>query len=154
MPPNQKVDANAATRASFGKNSAKREFESALIYKLQRSGSFESNVDDASIGDTSTSPHLLVIWRFDDRAEYSVHALLIENSNTITWDENELKKLDYPPVSLLRDSCVIKNTWLLDNTTVLTASKWEKRTRTIEITISKGNGEKSCTKLPYSSSDM
>jgi hypothetical protein len=141
MPPDQKVDTNAMTRASFGQNAAKREFASTLIYKLQRKGSFESNVGNISTEYSSISPYLLVIWRSDNKSEYSVRVLLIERSNAATWDEDELKKLDYPPLSLLGDGYIIKNTWPLDNAAVLTASKWEKRARTIEITISEGTGK-------------
>jgi hypothetical protein len=122
-------------KAGFGKNTFKRGFESILIYKLQKKGRLESNADN-----TSTSPRLLVIWRSDNRYEYSVGVLLIKYNNRITLDE--LKKLDYPPLALLRNSCNTKNTWVLDDIKVLIISKWEKQTRTIEITISEGTKKK------------
>jgi hypothetical protein len=105
MPPNQKVNANTMTRASFGKNAAKSEFASILICKLQRKESIKSNADD-----TSTSHQLLIIWRSDNRYGHSVRVLLIQHKNTITLDEDKLKKLDYPPFTLLRNDRIIKNT--------------------------------------------
>jgi hypothetical protein len=39
-------------------------------------------------------------------------------------------------LALLRDDDIVKDTWLLDNVTVLmTALKWEKQIRTIEIAV-------------------
>jgi hypothetical protein len=137
IPPDQKVNANAVVRASFGKNVTKREFSSALIYKLQRKKRLGSDADN-----TSTSHQLLVIWRSDNRYGYFMRVLLVKHSNTITLDENTLKELDYPRFSLIRKSCNIKNTWALGDATVLmTTSKLEKQIRTIEITISEGTRE-------------
>jgi hypothetical protein len=134
MPPDQKVDANTMTRAIFGKNASKREFASVLIYRLRRKGYLESNTDNTSIGH-----QLLVIWRSDNRHEFAVRVLLIKHENTITLDEDKLKKLDYPSLTPLRNNCIIENTWVLDDATVLMiTSKWEKRIRTTKITISKG----------------
>jgi hypothetical protein len=149
MPPDQKLDANAMTRAIFGKNATRREFASALIYRLRRKGSLESNADNTSI-----SPQLLVIWRYDNRYEYSVRVMLIKHGNAIILNEDELKKLDYPHSTLLRNGRNIKNKWLLDNATVSITSKWEKQINTIKIAISEGNGEKDSMKPIYVPSNM
>jgi hypothetical protein len=128
------VDVNVTTRAIFGKDVIKRKFASVLIYRLQRKDNLKSNVDNASM-----SPQLLIIWRSDNRSEYSVRVLLIIHDNTITLNEDKLRELDYPHLTLLRNDCIIKNIWILDNTTALmTTSRWEKQIRTVEITISKG----------------
>jgi hypothetical protein len=137
IPPNQKVNANTMTRAGFGKNPVKREFTSVLIYRLQKKESFKSNADS-----TSTDHRLLVIWRSDDRYDFTVRVLLIKHRNTITLDKDKLKRLYYSSLAPLRDGCVIRNTWVLDDANVLmTTSKREKRIRTTEITISKGTKE-------------
>jgi hypothetical protein len=149
IPPDQKVDAKTTTRASFGKNVTKREFSSVLIYRLQRKGGLRSNVDDAS-----TSLQLLVIWRSDHKHGCSVRVLLIKHDSTITWNEDKLKELDCPHLALPRNDCIIKNTWLLDNATMLVTSKWKKRIRTIKITISKGTRRNGCMEPIQVSSDM
>jgi hypothetical protein len=131
------------------KNAVKREFTSVLIYRLQRKNNFESNVDN-----TLTNYRLLVIWRSDNRHEYSLGVLLIKHDNAITLDEDELKKLDYPPLVPLRNDRTIENTWALDNATVLvTTLKWEKRIRTTRIEISEGT-RKGNSMVPLRVSNM
>jgi hypothetical protein len=140
-PLDQKVDTNATARASFGRNATEKEFTSVLVYGLQRKECLEYNADNMPIKNASTSFKLLAIWRPDNTYEYSVRVLLIEHGGTTTWDEDELKKLNYQPLTLLRNGYSIKNTWVLDETTVLmTTSKWEMH-HTIEITISNGSKE-------------
>jgi hypothetical protein len=140
--PNQKVDVNTMTRTIFEENTSERGFTSVLTYKLRRKGSFESNEDNVSTENTSTSSQLLVIWRSDSQYECSIHVLLINHDNTITLNEDKVKELNYPSLTLLRNGHIVKNTWLLDYEAVLmTTSKWEKRIRKIEITISEGTEE-------------
>jgi hypothetical protein len=129
----QKVDTNAMTRASFGKEIFKDKFASVLIYKLQRKGRLksndQSNVDSAFTEDSSTS---------FNRTGYSVRALLIKHGNIIDWNEDTLEKLHSMYHALCRDD-EIEDTWLLDDATVLmTTSKWKKDSHAFEITISEG----------------
>jgi hypothetical protein len=133
IPPEQKVDADAITRASFAKDIAKDEFESALIYRLQRRKNFEPNADN-----TSTSLQLLIIWGYNIKSENRlfVRVLLIKHSNTITWNEDTLERLHSMHLALLRNDHVVRDTWLLDDVTVLiTTLKWKKEIDTTEITI-------------------
>jgi hypothetical protein len=148
MPPDQKVNVNTMIRASFGKNAARKEFASALIYRLQRKR-LESNEYGIS-----TNHQLLVIWRSDNRYKYLVQVLLIKHDNTTTLDEDKLKKLGYSPLTLLRTGRILRNVWLLDDAKVLITSDGEKRIRTIKITISKGTRENGCMKPLWISSDM
>jgi hypothetical protein len=150
--PGQKVDANTVTRASFGKNLFETKFTSALIYKLQRKKQLESNnqsdADVLSAEDASTSLQLLVIWRSDDqhRDKLFIRALLIKHSNTITWDRDTLEKLHSIYLALFRDDRNIKDTWLLDDETVLmTTSNWKYVSYTTKITISEGTREDDST---------
>jgi hypothetical protein len=141
--PDQKVDANTMTDASFGIEIFKTEFASALVYKLQRKKQFKSNdqtsVDNISTEDSSTNLQLLVIWNANEEYRYCVRALLIKHSNTITWYEDTLEKLHSMHLSLCRSDDVIEDTWLLDDVTALTTtSKWEEESRTFEITLSEG----------------
>jgi hypothetical protein len=119
------------TRASFGRNIINREFASALTYRLQKKRHLEYNADN-------TNYQLLVTWRFDNRYGFIVRVLLIKHDNAIALDEDKLKKLDYSSSTLLKNDRIIKNTWVLDDATVLITSKWKERIRTTEITISKG----------------
>jgi hypothetical protein len=140
--PDQKVDPNTMTRASFRREVTKSGFTGALIYKLRRKKPLEYNdkpdEDNASTEDTSTSFQFLVIWGLNDEYEYSIRALLIKHSNAITWNEDTLEKLHSMYLALLRDGLLREATWLLDDKTMLmTTSEW-KVGQTTEITISEG----------------
>jgi hypothetical protein len=142
MLPAQKVDVNAMTEASFGREIFKVEFASALLYKLQKKKHLKSsdqfNADSEFTEDSSTSLQLLVIWRFNESYWPCVRALLIKHSNTITWNKDTLEKLHSMHSSLCGDDDVIEDTWLLDDATVLmTTSKW-KVGQINEIIISEG----------------
>jgi hypothetical protein len=126
IPPSQKVDTNTTSRIGFRKNSIKYDFTAALIYRLQRKDRL--NVDDTNL-------RLLIVWRINDSHDFYVNAMLIKQSYTVTWDEDRLKKY----LALYKYHRIIEDTWLLDDTTVLsTTSKWGEIGRKAEITISKG----------------
>jgi hypothetical protein len=134
IPPDQEVDANTSTRISFAKEITKNEFTSALIYRLQRKN-IESNADNTSI-------QLLIIWKFDKMDEFSARVLLIKYSNTITWDDNMLKKLHAMDLTPLDDYADVSETWLLDDATMLTTTlMWDDEWPTLEITIETGNDD-------------
>jgi hypothetical protein len=136
--PDQKVDADAVIRTSFGKDAARKEFTSALIYKLQRKKHLESNANNTSTEDTSTSLQLLVIWGPITRYSFSVRALLIKHSITVTWNEDTLERLYSMHFALLKDNDIVKDTWLLDDATrLMTTSEWKGENCAIKITISK-----------------
>jgi hypothetical protein len=146
VPPDQKVNINAAIEVSFGRDVTKYEGASALLYKLQRRKRFESNdqsnMDNTFSEDISTSLQLLVMWGFTDKSEVSLRALLIKHSNTITWNEDTLEKLHSMHLSLFRDDRVVKDTWLLDDVTVLMVIlRWKNERYITEITISEENRE-------------
>jgi hypothetical protein len=158
-PPCQKVDANTIISASFGKNAFQREFESALIYKLQRKRSLvsgnQSGTNDTSIENSSTSLQLLVMWMPGyEFYKFYVRVILINHSDAITWNEDKLKELYSVHFELFKDYYYVKNTWssgdramlmdtwLLGGTTVLmTTSKWNEESCVHEITISEGTRE-------------
>jgi phage gp46-like protein len=152
--PDQKVDTNTITSASFGRDETKDKFTSALLYKLQRKKSLESNVSNTSTEDTSTSLQLLIMWKSNDWYNFSVRALLVKHSNVIMWNEDTLKKLHSMHRVLLdkglsinfgdmlREHYSIEDTWLLDDSAVLiTTTEWEKENRRFEITLSEGTRE-------------
>jgi hypothetical protein len=170
-PPGQNVDVNTTIKASFGRDINEYEFESALIYKLQRKKRLESNdqsnEDDTSIEDTSTSIQLLVMWGSDNWHSLHIRALLIKHSSTVTWNEDTLEKLHsmhlallnkVPPIDISgmprvdysiednsfieEDRLIVEDTWLLDDAKVLmTTSKWKQNSSTFEIVISEGTRE-------------
>jgi hypothetical protein len=156
--PDQKVDANTVARAIFGRDVSKLEFMTALLYKLQRKKRLESNdqsnVDNTSAEGSSTSLQLLVIWGTDRSYRHSTYTLLIKHSNTIVWNEDELKKLhsaycaSFGTMFQVEPFCFAKYTWLLDDAPVLmTTLELGKVSRAIEITISEGI-RKDDTKAP------
>jgi hypothetical protein len=136
------VDAKTTTRAGFMKDTVECDFTTALIYKLRKRSHSINDQSSTFTEGISTSIQLLVIWRSNDQCRFSVRALLIKHSNTITWNENTLEKFHSTYPALLRDSDIVKYTWLLGNETVLmTTSKWDTNCHTFEITISKGTKE-------------
>jgi hypothetical protein len=132
--PDEKVDTGAMARAGFGVDEIKYDSMPALIYSLQRKY-LESNTED-----TSTNIQLLVMWEPRTRHGFFMRALLVENSNTMTWDEDKLRELCSKHLALLRDDVIVRNIHLLDGTIVLMATPNESGlSRITEITISKGS---------------
>jgi hypothetical protein len=139
--PDQKVDINTVAEASFGRDVTEYKCANALIYKLQRKkhseSSDQSNVDNAFSEDTQTSYQLLVMWRFVDKPDVSLRALLIKHSSTMTWDEDKLEKVQSMHIFLCRDDEVVRDTWLLDEvTTLMVMLRWKSGRYITEITIS------------------
>jgi hypothetical protein len=141
--PDDKVDANTMTRASFSASITISEFKGALMYKLQGKkhleSSDQSNADNIFTKDTSTNIRLLVVWRFINGYEFYARALLIKHGDEITWNEDTLEKLHFMHLSVRSARRTIKSTWLLDDATVLmTTSEWKEHGHAIEIAISEG----------------
>jgi hypothetical protein len=156
--PSQEVDANTMTEAVFGQDVTKRELVGVLIYKPQRKRSLESNADNTSKEGPSTNVRLLIIWEPNDWYGFSVRALLIKHSDTITWNEDKLrwlysirhvlfKKCPHDVSDWFEKGLFIEDTWLLDDTTALmTTSKWKKDSCVFEIIISEETREYNCMK--------
>jgi hypothetical protein len=142
-PPDHKVTTNTMTRASFGRDKTKSKFITALIYKLQRkyhNPTNQSNRDSAK--DTSKSPQLLVVWRVDDSFMLYVNVIVIKHDDIAAWDEDKLMELCSMYSALYRGDRIVKDTWLLDDTTVLmTTSEWKEGKQTIEVIISERTRE-------------
>jgi hypothetical protein len=138
--PDQKVNSNTTTKASFGRGVNDHEFANALIYKLHKKKYIESNdqsnKDSTFTKNSSTSLQLLIIWKYNEHI-LCVRALLIKHSNAIIWNEDTLEKLYFMHLPLCKDDDITKDTWLLDDATVLmTTSRWKRDSRAFEITIS------------------
>jgi hypothetical protein len=124
------------TRASFTTDILKIQFESALIYKLQRKKNLESNVDNTK--DTSTNIQLLVIWRVRNFFDSYVDVILVKHSNAIIWDENKLMRLCPMHHIIHKYNGIIKDTWILDDAAMLMTTLELEEGCSIEITISEG----------------
>jgi hypothetical protein len=136
--PDQKVDVDTITRASFRKDVLKRGFTTALSYKLRRK-SHNSNDQPNADNTKDTSLQLLVIWRSEERLILCVNTMLIKHSDAIIWNEDKLKKLCYKRLSLHKDDHIISDIWLLDDAIALmTTLKCGEEKNTIEIAISEG----------------
>jgi hypothetical protein len=123
------VDFNTEIEVVFGRDATKREFSGVLIYKLRRNGNLGSNADNIFTEEPSTSVQLLVIWEHKGWYGFPAHALLIEHSNTITWNEDKLKelysmrhalvnKIHY--ITVPEDHCSISDdVWLVNDTKIM-----------------------------------
>jgi hypothetical protein len=140
MLPDQKVNANTMTSASFGKSIVKSDFILALIYKLQKkSHNFNNQSNTDSTKDISTNIQLVVVWIPGEGLSFHVNAMLIEHIDTITWDEEKLVKLCYRHRTPSKRALTIEDTWLLDDVSVLkTISRRNGEKYATEITISEG----------------
>jgi hypothetical protein len=135
IPPDQNVVANTMISVSFGKYAAKNEFMAVLIYKLKRKKRLESNMDNTK--GTLTGHQLVVIWRFNDRNNFYVNAVLTKHSNIITWDDDRLKSFHSSNLASYKNNDTVENVcWLHSGTVLVTISKWNQSERKTEITIS------------------
>jgi hypothetical protein len=86
VPPNQQIDTGY------------KYFKGALLYKLRRKHIIkaENHLDSsiASIKDTATNVHLLVLWNVRGY-DHIFCVWLIECVNDFTWDEDKLWTLDH-----------------------------------------------------------
>jgi hypothetical protein len=109
-------------------------FCGALIYRLQRRKSRESTV----IGkDTSSTTHLLVVWRIESMKLYA-NVLLVVHDKGFYWEKDDLEELYRRNIIQLRLYPVsVIETWLLDdNTALMTTFKIMDGGQLLNITIS------------------
>jgi hypothetical protein len=128
------------TSADFVRDAFKSSSATALMYRLQRKNHNSNNQSDAdNTKDTLTDIQLAIVFLSNEKLYFDANTLLIKHNNTITWNENRLRKLYYAHHSQYRKSDTIKDTWLLDDATVLmTVLKWDERGRAFEVTVFKG----------------
>jgi hypothetical protein len=143
IPPDQKLDTNITSIASFRRNAIEHDFTTALIYRLQKKKRFESgkqsNVDNTFTEDTSAIFHLVIIWKADNSYNQYINTMLIRHNSIITWNEDKLSKLYTMHRNIYRYNQILEDTWQLDDETALmTTSKWGRMNHEIEITISEG----------------
>jgi hypothetical protein len=108
-------------------------FCGALIYRLQRRKSRESTV----IGkDTSSTTHLLVVWRIESMKLYA-NVLLVVHDKGFYWEKDDLEELYRRNIIQLRLYPVsVIETWLLDdNTALITTFKIINEDRILDIAI-------------------
>jgi hypothetical protein len=88
----QQTGIGATIEANFGIDSKQKIFEGALLYKLKRKYTIKTDNhpnSTASIEDSATNIHLLVVWDVEDY-DHRFRVCLIEFTNDFTWDENKL----------------------------------------------------------------
>jgi hypothetical protein len=125
------MDPNTMTNVAFRKDIIGNGFTTALVYKLQKKKHPESNMDN-----TKENHYLFITWNVCNSYDFSVNALLITHSNTVTWNEDKLNKLHTTYYALRKHGPIIEHTWRLDDTTAFTTTlKWQLDLTT-EITIS------------------
>jgi hypothetical protein len=122
--PSQQVDTNNALEASFGITFRQKYFKGALLYKLQRHHTTETDnqpsTSTASVEDTTTNLHLLVVWNVeDDDRKFCV--CLIECTGDFTWDEDKLWALwhQYNNNQFYENYKSRTITWLMNGGTIM-----------------------------------
>jgi hypothetical protein len=158
MLPDQRVDIKAMTKVSLRHNRVKCSLITALVYKLQRKNVHESSNQSGTdnIADISTGFQLLIIWLTDYYFKFRANAILIKHNNTITWDDDKLRKVHFMYLDLIGEpSNMIETTWLLDDTTALvTTPRRIEEGCTLEITISEGTRKDDSIEPLWVPSDM
>jgi hypothetical protein len=87
--PDYKVCAGDTTRSGFIIGWHYQSY-GILIYKLQRRKSHESTEINK---DTSSTVHLLVVWKIFESKKLYAETLLVEHDKGFTWNEDRLNKL-------------------------------------------------------------
>jgi hypothetical protein len=92
-PPPSQTDAGTITEVSFGIDVKQEVFKGALLYKLQKKYATKTdnqpNGSSASIENTATNLHFLVVWDVGNDHR-NCHVWLIECTEEFTWDEDKL----------------------------------------------------------------
>jgi hypothetical protein len=87
-PSSHKVGAGNTTRFGFIIYILDNKFSGALIYKLQKRGSFRF----IEIGNnTSNDAQLLVVWKISESKELYADALLVEHQKRFHWNKDNLR---------------------------------------------------------------
>jgi hypothetical protein len=115
-PPDYKVYAGDTMKSGFIIKSDNVSY-GVLIYRLQRKQSHEST----EIGkDTSNVVHLLVIWKIPDSKMLYADVLLIEHTEALIWNEDNLNKLYHKNRSRLKKyNDTVSYVWSMDHNTAL-----------------------------------
>jgi hypothetical protein len=90
--PSQQADTGNAMKVDFGIDIKQKDVKCALLYKLQRKCTGETNNQTdsiASIKHTATNRHLLVVWAVEDSYN-RFYACLIEYADDFIWDKDKL----------------------------------------------------------------
>jgi hypothetical protein len=132
--PDKEVDAGTATSIDFIPFLST--FEGALMYELRR--------EDVESDDQSESTHILflVAWKSEGYKKFRIFAHLIEYDGYIDWYTIRLREYYQRYTNqLCTYTGPIKNTWLLDNGTMMMTElelDFTQRDGVLNVTISEG----------------
>jgi hypothetical protein len=132
--PGHKVYAGDTMRSAFMIMPNNKSY-GALIYKLQRKQLHES-VEISE--DTSSTVHLLVVWKFNTFEELYADVLLVEHDKGFDWDKDDLTDLYHKNSNRFRlFSYSTTETWSLDdNIALMTTFDIMNEDHILDITIS------------------
>jgi hypothetical protein len=144
-PPDYKVCAGDTMRSGFI-SKEDNWFNATLIYRLQRRLTHESGEISK---DTSSTAHLLVVWRVTKSNELYADILLVEYDKGLIWNKNDLKDLHRKNIYLsrLHPSSTTEIWSLNDNVALMTIFEIMSEDRTVNIIISEVERSKS-TRTP------
>jgi hypothetical protein len=109
----QRVNVGSMTRIEFYINSVQNVSIGALIYKLQRKNTEETDEDEA------TCLQLLIIWKVNNSNEFSTVSHLIEHDSYHVWTRAKLMWLARRYRLFDMQYNPIEETWLMHDHTVL-----------------------------------
>jgi hypothetical protein len=146
-----RVNAGSTMEAVFNFDTDQHVSIGALMYKLQKSITDQSDEEVISSEDETTCIQLVVILDVCDSGE-TLYSFLIEHDKDHIWNRVELMKLAkyYEMFDMHYDSD--EETWLMHDNTVLMESLniiYEEECYKLELTISKGNINKNTRRPLY-----
>jgi hypothetical protein len=134
----QQIDIDAKMNASFEIYATQDDFESALLYKLQRYS--KPNIQsDTNTLTTETNENkakcvqIFIAWKMKESKPF-IYAVLVEHIKEFIWNEDELRKLYDRSCGWLKEyDSTISDTWFIDDNMILETS--------FKVRGSKGNFE-------------
>jgi hypothetical protein len=93
LSPDQRVDVGSTMQAGFAIGLPQSKSIGALMYKLQRKNTDQSNEGHTSGTSKVTCIQLVMIWKINGSKEFRVVLRLIEHDKGRVWDRDKLMKL-------------------------------------------------------------
>jgi hypothetical protein len=118
----QQANIGTEMKASFEVNTTRVDFESALLFKLQRYYDNQYSMSTSTTGvdkDEAMHVYMLVAWKVKD-SKHFVYVVLVKHNKEFIWNEDNLKKLYYENHDRFKEySGTISDTWLMDDSMAL-----------------------------------
>jgi hypothetical protein len=114
----QRVDVGSTIQADFNIDFAQDESIGALMYKLQRKNTDQSDEDNI-FNEEETCIQFFIVWKVNSSKEFYVVSFLIEHDKDRVWNRDGLMKLAERCKQFNMQHGLIEDTWLMRGNTVL-----------------------------------